>query len=572
MPGMLTEVAVTVDEYLLKRARSARRMNGPRAQEEIIDPVRGFCFNYRRLERPLNITGIDIDPRSRYRPFKVRKALVMTNTRSQLEYEIDGNSPDLVINGILHRLFYEKRELGADIPDCANNIIGISNGKIWVCPTSINKDFRKTFSPFFKPAEILGDVPQLVPLTPEQFVSGYKGPKRRVYEQAVAKLRTMPELEAKHAAVNTFPKYEKVAVKEGRDVRIIQPRSSLYNAAVGPYLLALEPHLYDAFNRAFGHEVVMKGKNAVEVAAVIHRHWTSFDDPVFVGLDASRFDQHIHVAALEFEHAVYMSFFKDHPNLRRLLSYQLRNVGYAKFPTVRIRYEINGTRMSGDMNTSMGNITLMCSMCLTYANMCFPYKYRYINNGDDCGFIIERKHLPLLSNLPRIFDHWGFPMTIEKPVDCIEKIEFCQTRPVFDGEKYIMIRDPTKCITKDQIICQSVTTREHYDQHRKSVSDCGLAVAGNMPVLGSFYAMLGRGANPSRTLKWDQVTGLKWQSLRLKPIRDGRVTDASRISFFRAYGIMPHTQLLLEQRFDAMRPEWSEVQSPIFQQIFVHSV
>lgn len=565
---MLKEVEVIVDEYLLKLAQRSTTMNGPRSC--VSASLAGF--SYQRLERPLQISGIDIDPRSRYRPYKKRTTLCMSNIRSQKVYEVDGNSPQLVINGLLHRLFYEKRAIGEDLPMCSQNVMGINNGKVWVCPAAINHDFRTTFSPYFKAVELFGSVKQLTPMTPEQFVSGYTGAKRRLYSEAVKTYRLKPELTQKHFAVNTFPKYEKVPEKDGRDVRIIQPRSPVVNVALGVYLKVVEHVLYDDLNRLFGHEVVMKGKNAVETADVIHKHWKEFDSPIFVGLDASRFDQHIHVSALKFEHSIYCMYFKDHPELKRLLSYQLRNVGYAKFPTTRIRYEINGTRMSGDMNTSMGNVALMCCMCLVYMKTHFPHKYRYINNGDDCGFIIERQHLPLLQLIPKVFDMWGFPMTVEEPVDVLERIEFCQTRPVFDGQRYVMVRDPYKCITKDQIICQPVTTEEHFNQHRKSVSDCGLAICGNMPVMASFYRFLGRGANPKRTLAWDQVSGLKWQSQRLKPIKDGKVSDASRYSFFLAYGIMPHTQRLLEKFFDERTIRWSDQPSSLFQTLFVHGV
>lgn len=563
---MLKEVEVVVDEYLLKVATRSSTMNGNSSTLSL------GAFSYRRLERPLQISGIDVDPRSRYRPYKKRMTLCMSNIRSQSIYEVDGNTPEVVINGILHRLFYEKREIGSVLPVCANNVIGVNGGKVWVCPATRNPDFAKTFTPYFKVAELFGDVAQLTPMTPEEFVSGYKGAKRRQYEQAARKFRQMPEITAKHFAVNTFPKYEKVGAKAGRDVRIIQPRSYFVNVALGIYLKVLEHHLYSDLNRMFKHEVVMKGKNAVDTAAIIRKHWDEFDSPVFVGLDASRFDQHIHVSALKFEHSIYQHYFRDHPELKRLLSYQLKNVGYAKFPTTQIRYEIHGTRMSGDMNTSMGNVALMCCMCLVYMRTHFPFKYRYINNGDDCGFIIEREHLNLLDNIPKVFDMWGFPMTVEAAVDIFERIEFCQTRPVYDGTRYIMVRDPIKCITKDQIICQPVTSKEHFDQHRKSVSDCGLAICGNIPVMSSFYKFLGRGANPKHTLLWDQATGLKWQSLGLKPIYDGSVSDASRYSFFLAYGIMPHTQLLLESYFDSKTIDWDDQSSNLFHSLFVHSV
>jgi hypothetical protein len=73
-----------------------------------------------------------------------------------------------------------------------------------------------------------------------------------------------------------------------------------------------------------------------------------------VGLDASRFDQHVSHAALKWEHSVYNSWFKD-KEFARAISMQLINEGTGYTDEGKIKVEVEGCRMSGDMNTSAGN-------------------------------------------------------------------------------------------------------------------------------------------------------------------------------------------------------------------------
>jgi hypothetical protein len=44
-------------------------------------------------------------------------------------------------------------------------------------------------------------------------------------------------------------------------------------------------------------------------------------------------------------------------------------------------------------------------------------KWRLANNGDDCVLIIERKDLPLISDLVSWFDAMGYTMESEGVVD-----------------------------------------------------------------------------------------------------------------------------------------------------------
>jgi hypothetical protein len=48
--------------------------------------------------------------------------------------------------------------------------------------------------------------------------------------------------------------------------------------------------------------------------------------------------------------------------LAELLKWQLQNKGFARTIDGLIKYSVEGCRMSGDMNTALGNCTIMCAL------------------------------------------------------------------------------------------------------------------------------------------------------------------------------------------------------------------
>jgi hypothetical protein len=120
-------------------------------------------------------------------------------------------------------------------------------------------------------------------------------------------------------------------------------------------LLPIEKKVYKAIDEVFGSPTVMSSYNAQQLADILHSKWSQFDKPVCVGMDASRFDQHVSTQALRFEHDLYYNIFGKAPFLQQLLSWQLDNRGRAYASDGRFYYRKRGSRMSGDMNTSLGN-------------------------------------------------------------------------------------------------------------------------------------------------------------------------------------------------------------------------
>jgi len=399
--------------------------------------------------------------------------------------------------------------------------------------------------------KLLPLLPSTAPVTHGAFVASYGGRKRQRYQEALDKIRAGGFNPAKCAEVKCFLKFEKTDWTSKSDPvpRVISPRDPRFNLTVGRYLKHLEKPLFKAVDGMFGESTIMKGLDAERLASVLRCKWDSFVDPIAVGLDASRFDQHVSVEALEWEHRVYLNCFRQdkHRNrLARLLKHQLFNKCFANAPDGELRYQINGTRMSGDMNTSMGNCLLMCSMIYSFLDD-VGLNAKLANNGDDCVLFLERKDLDKLHGLYDWFMQVGFNMAIEPAVDTFECIEFCQTKPVFDGAVWIMCRKPI-ALAKDSVMLRPFAPR-FYQGWLHSVGIGGLRLAGGLPVFQDYYQLFARSGKQA---SYDYSSLLSWNMHETNGLlkRDYKqVTPECRASFYLAFGITPDEQECLERHY-----------------------
>jgi hypothetical protein len=310
----------------------------------------------------------------------------------------------------------------------------------------------------------------------------------------------------------------------------------------------------------------MKGKNADKRGAAFAEAWDSFVDPVAVGVDAKRFDEHVSKSALEFEHSIYNAVFRD-PDLCKFLRWQLVNRGFVRTADGTIKYQVEGRRMSGDMNTSLGNVILMCLMMWAYAQT-KAFRIRLMNDGDDCVLMMERGNLEQVGDMAGFFDELGFLLEVEAPVFVLEEVVFCQAQPVLvQAGRWRMVRDPRKCLSKDLICVKPVHSAPDFAFFRRAIGQCGLSLAGDMPVYGAFYTMMVRGAEVAdaslrnRLRKGKGVraleleTGMQYLALGMNHVRSNPTSEC-RASFWRAFGFTPDFQVALERAYDAAQLEW----------------
>lgn len=449
------------------------------------------------------------------------------------------NSMSVVLRALTERLYFVKSSAGF-IP-CPKPTISFSNLRYF------QNSLRRV-------------IPSLPPVwTNDEFVHSYTGSKRKRYERANDNLM-MRGIRRSDGYWKTFIKAEFYdgTKKKNPCPRLIQPRSPEYNIAVGRYLRPAEKLVYKAIDRVYGHHVVLKCDNPWQRAKTIKEYWDEFNRPCFVGLDASRFDQHVSAEALGFEHQLYNSLFQSR-ELLELLRWQIDNIGYANVADGSVRYTSHGVRGSGDMNTALGNVYLMCAITHHYLRS-LPCKWRFINDGDDCGIFVEQEDLHLLQNLPAHHLAFGFEMEVEPPAYILEHVEFCQSRPIHLGYgNWMMVRNIHKAMTNDWINIRSLN---YATLHELLVATgrCGLALYADVPILGEMYSAMLR--FPSRTAVVDRILqeqfsgiGRTWRMFasqkRMYPVDE---TEA-RVSIHKAFSILPDAQMDLEQMFRAVNAD-----------------
>lgn len=463
-----------------------------------------------------------VTPAARPRPTK-RTSYQIDVIRPLGDFGVHNNSLVNLTRGINERVFYTDNKGSPPLRPTV--------------PFELNTDGLKSF--------------RISPWTMEQVVDSYTGSQHTRYLNAMNSIRTTP-LSKRDARVSTFVKAEKInfSAKPDPAPRVIQPRDPRFNVVFAKYIKPLEPLLYKALGKLYKYPAVAKGFNAVETGEIVAKKWALFRDPVCVGLDASRFDQHVSVEALKFTHTIYRRFIKNR-EFNNLLQMMYTNHGVGTAKDGRIKYTVRGCRMSGDMDTALGNCLLMVLMT---RDLCLKLSipHELFNNGDDCIVIFDREHLHRFNSAVKgYFAQLGFSMKVENPVYTLERIEFCQTQPVFDGSKWRMVR-LISSISKD---CATVINWEQLSGWWAAVGQSGLAVLSGMPVYTSFYKWLARIGDANQRCNkhplWKNE-GLEWYRMGMDLSKETTITDAARLSFHAAFGISPPMQEALEGVYDAL--------------------
>lgn len=466
------------------------------------------------------------------KPDKQRKTYALCGLSHNHNYAVYNNTLHAIERGISERVFY------------------VDYGSGFVRPYQPEESFYDIqLQPISKYFE--DNVPYVTPMTAYQFAGSYVGRRRTIYTNAADSIARTP-LSRKDSYISAFIKAEKYnfTKKSNPAPRIIQPRGPRFIVESGRYIKPIEKKVYGMINSLFGHTTIFKGLNAEHRGRILQEKWESFVDPVAVGLDAKRFDQHVSRPALEWEHSIYRKFFPRDKYFAWLLSCQLLNKGFARCNSGTVKYEVEGCRMSGDANTALGNCLIMSCLVYTYARS-VGVSVKLANDGDDCIVIMERADLEKFSmDLESFFIRAGFSLTIEAPVFVLEEIEFCQCHPVFDGEKYIMVRDVRVAISKDCVALKPLDNPRVFKMWMSAVGQGGVALTGGIPVWQNFYnrlEQLSEGARPLEDMTLN--TGMRLMSKGMDR-RYVAPTASSRFSFWLAFGISPDAQEVLERYYD----------------------
>lgn len=399
------------------------------------------------------------------------------------------------------------------------------------------------------------------PWSTDEFVDTYEGRRRTIYQAAAESLLSEPVCR-RDADSNSFLKAEKIPFYQKPDPapRLIHPRSPRYNVEVGVFIKRIEHPVYHAVDTVWGGKTILKGYNAKQVGGIIHGKWKKFRRPIGLGLDASRFDQHVSTDALRWEHAQYLKFFRgsDRERLALLLSWQLETKCKARCKDGIVKYKVKGMRFSGDMNTGLGNCLLMCAMVWAWARR-QAVVCELCNNGDDCIVVMEEEDLVRwdVAEMTVWFRQLGFTMKVEEPVHNLEEVEFCQSHPVWDGQEWVMVRKHRHAMAKDCVSIKPLDSPGAFDKWRLAVGMAGMSLTGGIPVQQEFYAAMMRGAKGT-ALKGDLTLETGFMRFARGMDRSYREpTPEARVSYWLAFGVTPDQQEALESHYRTVCPTWT---------------
>jgi len=409
--------------------------------------------------------------------------------------------------------------------------------------------------------------------TIDEVVASYKGPKRKVYENAARKY-WRDGISKMDATLRMFVKFEKCDLSKAP--RVINPRAPVFNLGLGRHLKHNEHEYFDAIAKVFTQSnVVIKGMDAFASANAIREEWAKYCNPCSIGGDATKFDMHVRPSALRFEHLCYLrprcsdlyeaeqlydrmlnsreqvDVYEGVESLAWQLAQQVHNKGKAYFDDGIISFRMDGTRASGDLNTSLGNCLIMSGM--TYAwKETQGIEMSLANNGDDCSYIMDAKdEQRWRTGFAEFYAEKGFRMELEPTAYELERIEFCQSHPINTVEGWKMVRNPATLVTKASMCLNPVRSMKDL---RKWIMAVGVAEGSlnrGVPIIQSFARAMRRvGFKCSHS----HIVQAYRQSTRVYHadlvVNDREITPEARRSFHAAWGICPEDQVHLERYYD----------------------
>lgn len=389
------------------------------------------------------------------------------------------------------------------------------------------------------------------PLSDEEFLLQCNPEKRELYRRALEELVDQP-LNARDLVRKAFVKVEKYL--KPTNPRVIQAANARLAVTWGKFIQSFESSVFRMLGRMFGYEVVMKGKNLDEVGSIIYEYMNFAPKVHGILLDAVRFDGHFSVPLRKWVHDNYRDWIRFTAHTVKIFNKcaatQLRGKVVAKMVDGKIAYEVDGILFSGDFDTGLAAVLVVCCMfyCFMFDMGFSPRMYRFIDNGDDCILFLPDGLLGVLDHLPVWMQEMGFVYRVDAVVDNIHEIRFCQTFPIYHPvrQTWTCCRDPLVALRKD--VVSSHANNADWADNFHSIALGGLALFGDMPIFQSYYRALLRqfpaGKVKKQYLPWNLRCLRNWDPKGFVP------SPQLRSDFHECTGIPPDAQIELESLYD----------------------
>lgn len=381
-------------------------------------------------------------------------------------------------------------------------------------------------------------IPEYTKMSKYEMAMSYAGAKRRSYLKGYAELKSSPSMRAM-TRIKMFVKAEKYPTADvgSKAPRAIQFRSASFNLLVGAHLKPYEHAMYQALTSNIGMRVVAKGLNNYQRASNIVEASKHFRNPRYFLLDHSKFDAHVSVAHLKWLHRQYYRATKS-KQLRWLMHHCIKNRGYT---SNGIKYTVNGTRMSGDFDTALGNTLLNFAMIKSWLG---AVKSHILLDGDDSVVVVETTQVEELNRRLCHFTKLGMNTKCEL-VKELHEVEFCRAKllPV-DPPRFG--RDPIRGLSNMTMFEKDYTGKARM-QYIAGLGVGGLAANAGVPVMQAASVAFARAHhNPMLLEEYLVRYG--------PPMRPQPITHEVREWYHQQWGITPYEQELIESQIAT--PTW----------------
>lgn len=342
--------------------------------------------------------------------------------------------------------------------------------------------------------------------------------------------------------LSSFIKNEKFTMEKllkGKP-RLIQHRSYEYLLRLSRYLMPIDKHITISDDLLFGQTIksmIGKGRDMQSITNDLKNSWDEFVHPVAICLDITEYDASLINDLLRVEHDIYLNIYNNERELKRLLKAQLHNTGVTEFG---VRYNVKGTRASGEYNTSLGGTLINVGLIKAFSNK-FQVRTRIMVLGDDSVIICERQDKDrIIDNVVEYMKNFNIVVKVDKIACEFEEIEFLQCQPVEIDGVYRLIRKPERLISRSSIMLNDFSSC--VDRYKMTIGLGELSLNRGVPILQQFSLLLIDSASGARPLAKAKVYKAEYEpTLEVKSI-----SESTRESFFRAFGITPNVQREIE--------------------------
>lgn len=379
--------------------------------------------------------------------------------------------------------------------------------------------------------------------------SGIRKRYQLAYNSIVKKRAYLFEM-GKRTTTSAFVKWEKMHFTkhpfvDNKPARLIQHRSyefTLMQKTIIQPLVDADKEITERFYHQPFNTIRTSGMNQNEMAELLYKEWNSFYRPCAILLDCSNFDGHIDYFQLKLENEVVKHAYggMESNYLDRLLTSLYFNKGFTHHG---VKFKGDGCRNSGDASTAKGNSDINhinLRTLIIYIKQKYNISFRHILHvhGDDSVIIADYNDVQLLApHIKILMEHLGHNVKFEIVTD-FEKISYCQCQPVNINNKWKMVREPIRVISRGAYVDKLYPWNKYF----AAIGLCELAVHSGVPILQSLAIsnlMQSGLEKPLRTLKKDFT--FSGTSPNIQPI-----SEETRWSFYRAFDITPLEQKNIE--------------------------